>query len=98
MSAEHSKKEYVKVYFMLVILFTISVCGPMLEIPTLTLITAFGIAFVKAFLVIKHFMHLTIEKRFVTYFLVAMVLASVLFVAGIAADTMTPGGQNWIRL
>ncbi|GIT73411.1 MAG: hypothetical protein Ct9H300mP28_32250 [Pseudomonadota bacterium] len=35
----------------------------MLEIPVITLITAFGIAIVKAFMVAANFMHLKFEKQ-----------------------------------
>ena len=44
-------------------LLVVSVAGPMLEIKIVTLITAFGIAVVKAYLVAKNFMHLNIEQR-----------------------------------
>lgn len=89
---------YVKIWAWLTVLFVISVCGPMLEIRSITLITAFGIAFVKAFLVAYHFMHLKIEKKYITYMLLAMVLMGILFFAGTAPDVMTPGGQNWERI
>ncbi len=98
MNLDATEKKYVKIYFILLVLFAISMIGPELGIKTVTLITAFGIAFVKAFLVIKHFMYLTIEKKIVHYLLGAMLLSMVLFVAGIAADTILPGGHNWIRI
>lgn len=97
MSAGTSSKHYVKIWAILLALLVISVVGPMAEIRTLTLITAFGIAVVKAFLVAKHFMHLNLEKHFVSYFLGAMLLISVLFYYGTAADVMKPSGQNWYK-
>ena len=45
----------------------VSVAGPMLGVKWLTLITAFGIAIVKAYLVAKNFMHVNVEQRFVAY-------------------------------
>ena len=95
MSDGHSSKHYVKIWAILLVLLIISVLGPMAEIRALTLLTAFGIAVVKAFLVAKHFMHLNLDKRFVSYLLGAMVLMSVLFYYGTAADVMKAQGQNW---
>ncbi|MCC7405338.1 MAG: cytochrome C oxidase subunit IV family protein [Bdellovibrionales bacterium] len=89
---------YVKIWAILTVLFLISVCGPMLGIKLVTLITAFGIAIVKAYLVAAHFMHLNVEKKYVTYLLLAMVIFMVLLFAGTSPDVMTPGGQNWERI
>jgi len=97
MSAGTTEKDYVKIYFLLLALFTVSVLGPMAEIRWLTLITAFGIAFVKAYLVASRFMHLNIEKKYVTYLLLVMVAASALFFAGVAPDVMFHGGQGWVK-
>ena len=58
---------------MLCALLAVSVVGPMFGIRSLTLITAFGIAIVKAYLVAKNFMHVNIEKRWVAYILLGMV-------------------------
>lgn len=93
--AEHGAKHYVKIWLILLVLLVISVLGPMLEIKILTLITAFGIAIVKALMVAAYFMHLNIEKRFVWYLLVAMLLMVGLFFIGTASDIMKPAGQNW---
>ena len=46
--ASHSPGHYVKIWGILLVLFVISVCGPMIGIRVITLITAFGIAVVKA--------------------------------------------------
>lgn len=93
-----STSHYVKIWVWLTALFIVSVCGPMLEIKAVTLITAFGIALVKAYLVASHFMHLNIERKYITYMLLGMVLMVILFFAGTAPDVMTPGGQNWERI
>ena len=58
-----SDQHYVKIWGILLVLLVISICGPMLEIKVVTLITAFGIAIVKAWVVASYFMHLNIEKN-----------------------------------
>src|ERR1044071_4269388 len=72
---------YVKIYWWLLGLLAVSIAGPMLEIKTVTLITAFGIALVKAYLVAVNFMHLNVEKRYVTYILVTCIAFMFLFYA-----------------
>jgi len=91
----HSLPHYNKIAVILIILAIVSWLGPEMGIPIVTLIAAFGIAFVKAYLVIKHFMHLTVEKTFVLYMLgTALVLMGV-FYAGTAPDVMGHRGRNW---
>lgn len=94
-SEEDHTKHYLKIYRTLVVLFLISVAGPLLEHPIITLITAFGIAVVKAYLVASHFMHLKIEKRFVSYLLVTAVAFMFLFYSGVAPDVMRHSGRQW---
>ena len=93
--SEHTPEHYGKIAKILMVLAAISYLGPMLGIQAVTLITAFGIACVKAFLVIKHFMHLTIEKKFVNYFLITAVAFMFLFFAGASPDVMEHQGRNW---
>ena len=95
--AEHTASSYVKTWGILLVLFCISVLGPMLEIRWLTMVTAFGIAGVKAYLVAVRFMHINLERKFVTYILLTMVLMMLLFWAGIVVDIGEPSGANWIR-
>jgi caa(3)-type oxidase subunit IV len=88
---------YVKIYLVLVVLFLISVLGPTLEIKEVTIITAFGIAIVKATMVAAYFMHLNVEKRYIWYLLLTMlVLVAVLF-AGVSPDVLKRGGENWVH-
>lgn len=87
--------DYPKIYGVLMVLLVISVTGPMLEIPLLTLITAFGIAFVKAGIVIKYFMHVGDLPKFVHYFMVTALVFMVLFFAGTAPDVKNHDGHNW---
>jgi caa(3)-type oxidase subunit IV len=91
----HGPSHYVKIWAILLVLLVISITGPMLGVRVLTLITAFGIAIVKATIVAANFMHLKIEKKFVHYMLYTMLLVVFLFFAGVWVDVMRPGGQRW---
>ncbi len=95
--ASHEDSAYIKVWAILVGLLVVSVTGPMLEIRVVTLLTAFGIAVVKAFLVAKHFMHLDIEKRFVVQLLVVCLGLVFLFFMATAPDIMKHYGMNWVN-
>lgn len=86
---------YVKIYVTLVILAAISVLGPTLGIPALTLITAFGLALVKATMVAAYFMHLNIERRYIWFLLFIMLTFLFVLFAGVAPDVMKQSGQNW---
>ena len=86
---------YFKIYVALVILFLISVAGPELGIRWVTLITAFGIAVVKANLVISNFMHLKWEKRLMKWLLATSLILMFLMVAGISPDVLNHEGRNW---
>ncbi len=96
MSEEHTHHpNYVKIWAVLVVLLAISVTGPMFEVQWLTLVTAFGIALVKAYLVIVNFMHIGAAKRFVPYLIVVSLLFMLLLFAGVAPDVMKENGKNW---
>jgi caa(3)-type oxidase subunit IV len=90
---------YTRVYITLLVLFLVSVTGPVIGTlvgsKALVLITAFGIAVVKAYLVCAHFMHLNIEKRYIGYLLTTAVVFMFLFYAGVAPDVMEHHGRNW---
>ena len=86
---------YVKIWGILLVLLVVSVLGPMIGIKAITLITAFGIGIVKAFLVAAHFMHLNIEKRLICYLLIVVLLFLLVLFAGVAPDVMRKEGQNW---
>jgi caa(3)-type oxidase subunit IV len=91
----HEDSSYVKIWAMLLALLVVSVIGPMAEIPILTLVTAFGVAGVKAYLVVRHFMHLSVEPKFVAYALTTCLGFIVLLFAGTGPDVMRHDGQNW---
>lgn len=92
---EHRHPNYRKIYFTLLALLVVSVAGPFLGIGWVTLVTAFGIALVKANMVIQNFMHLKWEKRLVKYVLASSVALLLLFWAGVAADVMKHSGLRW---
>ena len=88
-------RNYVKIWGILVVLLVISVVGPMLGIRVITLITAFGIALVKAYMVAKNFMHLDVEKPIVHWLLAIALVLMVLMFSGLAPDVMKETGRNW---
>ena len=97
-ATEHHEEHhvnYVRIWMILVGLLTVSVIGPMFEIRVLTLITAFGIAIVKAYLVAANFMHLKFEKKLATYMLATVLVFVFLFFAGTAPDVMRLDGWQW---
>lgn len=95
---DHSPKRYVKIWAILLVLLCTSIVGPMIGHKWLTLITAFGIALVKAGMVCAYFMHLNIEKKIAWYVLIATLLLLLVFFTGVAPDVMKPSGQNWKNL
>jgi len=90
---------YFAIYVILVVLFLISVAGPEVGEATglrwITLVTAFGIAVVKANLVIQNFMHLKWEKNIMKWMLATSLILMFLYVAGVAPDVMNHEGANW---
>jgi caa(3)-type oxidase subunit IV len=97
--SEHAGHEtnYVKIWGILLVLLAVSIAGPTLEIKAVTLITAFGIALVKAYLVAKNFMHLNVEPRFAVYLLCTVLVFMLLLFAGTAPDVMKHEGTNWVK-
>ena len=96
MSGTHAHPNYVKIWIWLVILLIISTVGPMLEIPVITLITAFGIAVVKAYMVAANFMHLKFEKHIIWFLMIMSLILLGVFFFGVAPDIMQTKGDQWI--
>jgi caa(3)-type oxidase subunit IV len=94
----HAHPNYVKIWAILVVLLAISVIGPQFGIRVVTLITAFGIAVVKAYMVAKNFMHITVAKRYVVYLVTTCLVFMLLFFAGVSPDVMKDSGSNWKKL
>ena len=88
---------YVKIWAILVALLLVSVLGSMSHVREVVLIAAFGIAIVKAYLVAKNFMHVSVEKRWVPYLLVMCLLFIAILFAGVAPDVMKHSGLNWSK-
>ena len=88
---------YFKIWIALCVLLAISIAGPFIGIPWLTLATAFGIAVVKAYLVARNFMHLNVQPKFVIYMLSTVLVFMFLFFYGVAPDVMNDEGSGWIK-
>ena len=95
--SEHAHPNYVKIWAILLGLLAVSVAGPFVGIWWVTLVTAFGVAFVKAYLVCANFMHLNVERRYINYLLVTSLVFVLLFFAGTAPDVMNYDGDNWTK-
>ena len=96
MSEIHEHPNYVKIWYWLLVLLAISVAGPMLEVPAITLITAFGIAIIKSFLVAANYMHLKFEKKIIWLLLILALCLLGVFFFGTAPDIMMTEGDQWI--
>jgi caa(3)-type oxidase subunit IV len=94
-AAPHDETRYIAIWAALCALLAVSVIGPMAGIRLLTLITAFGIAIVKAYMVCRYFMHLDIEKRWVVYILGFMLALMLVFFGGVAPDVLEHEGLRW---
>jgi caa(3)-type oxidase subunit IV len=88
-------RNYVKIWGILVVLLLVSVFGPMIGIRWVTLIAAFGIALVKAYMVAKNFMHLDIEKPIVHWILLVALALMVLLYGALAPDIQKGTGSGW---
>jgi caa(3)-type oxidase subunit IV len=95
MSGHGHHRNYVKIWGILMVLLVVSVVGPMAGIPLLTLITAFGIAMVKAYMVAKNFMHLDVEKPIIHWMMGIALIFMVLLFAGVSPDVMKDKGRRW---
>jgi caa(3)-type oxidase subunit IV len=97
-SEHHGDGHYVRIYLILLGLLIVSILGPELEIQIVTLITAFGVAVIKARLVVNHFMHLNVEKPIIKWILGASVVLMALMWAGVAPDVQNHEGLRWENL
>lgn len=95
--SHHTPAYYVKIWAILLVLLVISIIGPEFGIKIVTLITAFGIAVIKAWMVAAYFMHLNVEKKYIHYMLYSMLLFVVVFVAGSMVDINRNSGRNWVN-
>jgi caa(3)-type oxidase subunit IV len=93
--SEHSHPNYVKIWAILVVLLVVSVIGPMFGNLYVTLVTAFGIAIVKAYLVARNFMHINLERPYISYLMLTVIVFMLLFFAGTSPDVMKAEGTRW---
>ncbi len=93
----HGHVDYLKVYLALLVLLGVSLAGPLVGLWWLTLVTAFGVAVVKALMVAAYFMHLNIERRWVWYLLLLMLGFMIVLFAGVAPDVLQGEGQHWVK-
>jgi len=95
--AEHGYNYYVKIWVYLMVLLVISIIGPTFEIMWLTLITAFGVAVIKALMVASWFMHLNTEKRYIWLLLISALIFLFGLYVGTAPDIQNESGSLWTR-
>jgi caa(3)-type oxidase subunit IV len=97
--SSHPDSYYIKIWGFLLVLLVVSVIGPEIgritNLKVITLITAFGIAIVKAYMVLKNFMHIGVERKWVAYILVTMMALMVLMVGGVGPDVLRHEGHRW---
>ena len=91
----HPHPNYVRIWAILVALLAVSIAGPFFGHPVVTLVTAFGVAVVKAYMVAKNFMHVNVQKRYVAYMLLTCLIFMALFFSAVAPDVMKAEGNNW---
>lgn len=95
----HPAKFYVKIWAILLVLLAISIVGPYIgevtKLQIITLITAFGIAVVKAYLVAANFMHLSSEKKIASMIILTALGFMFLFFFAVAPDVMKHDGEQW---
>ena len=100
--SEHGHTYYVKIWAILVALLIASVIGPFigsaLGAKWITLLTAFGIAVVKAYMVAAKFMHLEVEKRLASLIILTALALVFLFYGAVAGDVMNHEGTNWTHV
>jgi caa(3)-type oxidase subunit IV len=94
----HPPKHYIKLWAILCGLLIVSFLGPMIGIQVVTLLTAFGIAIVKAYIVCAYFMHLNIEKKYAALLELTVLALISLFYFAVAPDVMKHQGTNWTNV
>ena len=105
MSEDHGVDHYWKIYKILVGLFLISFCGPLIADLVfdpeswirfgIVMFTAFVIAVIKAWLVAKNFMHVNVEGRVIHVMMATALVFMAMFFAVASVDVMNHTGSNW---
>jgi len=98
MSEDHVQHpNYLKIWAVLIGLVVVSVVGSLVGIRAVTLITAFGVACIQAYVVAKKCMRIDATRRFVPYIVATVLVFMLLFFAGAAPDVMKAEGVNWVK-
>lgn len=101
LSHGHDESFYIKTWVALLVLMVLSLVGSEIGAAKgligVTLVSAFGIAVVKAWLVIKNFMHIPAEKPVAAYVLIVCLACMGLLWAGVAPDIMAHQGSRWVN-
>lgn len=98
---EDHSAHYKKIWVILLVLLLVSLVPALAaqqmgwHITGIVVTVAFAVALVKAYLVIKHFMHLTVEKRYIGFLMLTMLAFMLVFIGGVAPDVMKHEGQRW---
>jgi caa(3)-type oxidase subunit IV len=102
----HPDSFYIRIWGILLVMLVISVAGPELAHRVVSnetvafvivLFTAFGIAIVKAYMVVKNFMHIGVEKKYVGYLLITMLVLMALMIGGVGPDVLRHEGHRWVN-
>ena len=88
---------YLKIYGWLLVLLVASIFGPTIHIMAVILITAFGIALVKAFMVAAYFMHLNVEKKYIWHLMFGCLGVLAVMYAILIWDVQHHDGKNWVN-
>lgn len=98
---EDHSAHYKKIWVILLVLLLVSLVPALvaqqmnMHITGIVVTVAFAVAFAKAYLVIKHFMHLTVEKRYIGFLMLTMLAFMLVFIGGVSPDVMKHEGQRW---
>ena len=89
--------DYVKIWGALVALLFVSILVSWAGFREITIATAFGVAFAKAYLVAKNFMHIHLQRSWIPYLLIVCIAFMVVLFAGVAPDVLRHRGLFWVN-
>jgi caa(3)-type oxidase subunit IV len=101
--AHHPASYYIRIYWILAVLLVVSIAGPLTAhhfgsaAHTIVLVTGFGIAFVKAYMVAAKFMHLNVERRMIWWLLITSLAVCLVLFFGLAPDIKNGNGHHWVN-
>ena len=81
-----SPKHYVQIWAVLVVLLALSMLAGLMKSALLGTVLIFGVAFIKAAIVLACFMHLTIEYVWLKVFVGFGILCAIFFILGVFPD------------